>query len=200
MSVHAREPLVLASASTARRALLAAAGIVVTVDPADLDEAAVKAECRGDPGRCAAALATAKASAVAPRHPGSLVIGADQMLDCEGSWLDKPRDTAAARAQLMGLRGRAHTLHAAVAVVRGGDILWRHVETARLAMRPFSDGFLDAYIAAVGEGLCATVGAYALEGPGVQLFDRIEGDYFAILGLPVLPLLAFLRGHGAVAS
>ncbi len=195
--------LVLASASRTRRNMLEAAGIAVATDPAALDEAALKDAARRDglgADACALRLAAAKAAAVAPRHPGALVIGADQMLECGGQWLDKPADVAAARAQLVLLRGRSHTLHSAVAAAEGGRVAWQHVEPARLAMRRFSDAFLDAYIAAQGAQLCDCVGAYRLEGPGAQLFERIAGDYFAILGLPLLPLLAFLRDRGAIAA
>ncbi len=200
MSIAASEPLVLASASAARRQMLAAAGLAVVVDPAGLDEDAIKTEYRDDPGRCATVLAVAKAGHVSPRHPGCLVIGADQTLDCGGTWLDKPHDAADARRQLASLRGRGHVLHAGVAVIRDGDVLWQHVEAAELTMRDFSDAFLDDYLAALGDQVCAMVGAYALEGLGVQLFERIDGDYFTILGLPLLPLMGFLRDRGVVAS
>jgi septum formation protein len=195
--------LVLASASRARRHILAAAGLEVTVVPADLDERAIKTRAHRDglaADRCAVLLAEAKAAHVAQRHPGVLAIGADQMLECDGAWLDKPRDPAEARTQLALLRGRTHTLHAAVAVAADGLVQWREVEPARLTMRDFSDAFLDRYVAAMGERLCETVGAYQLEGLGAQLFARIEGDYFAILGLPLLPLLGFLRERGAIAA
>jgi septum formation protein len=194
--------IVLASQSKARRALLAAAGIPAVVEPAAIDESEIKRQVRAEGGSaetCALALAEAKAARVSRNHAEALVIGADQILDCGGAWLDKPRDRDEARAQLRSLRGRAHELVCAVAVARDGDGLWRHVERARLEMRRFSDSFLDDYVAAMGERLCATVGGYELEGLGAQLFERIEGDYFAILGLPLLPLLAFLRDRGALA-
>jgi septum formation protein len=203
MSLGAQHPLVLASQSAARRALLAAAGIAAAVDPADIDEGAIKSAHRAQ-GKsaddCALALAEAKAAHVSPRHPAQLVIGADQILECGSEWLDKPTDLAAARGQLRFLRGRTHELVAAIAVVLDGALLWHHAERARLTMRAFSDAFLDDYVAAVGERLLATVGGYALEGLGAQLFERVEGDYFAILGLPLMPLLAFLRARGAVAT
>jgi septum formation protein len=203
MSGRAAEDVVLASASTVRKRLLDAAGIPVMVDPAAIDEAAIKDSFRraGRPiGDCALALAEAKALAVAARHPGQFVIGADQMLDCAGLWLDKPRDPDESRRHLKLLRGQSHELHAAVVVTRGGDIVWQHVELARLTMRSFSDRFLDDYIAAVGVGICNGVGGYALEALGAQLFEYIEGDYFAILGLPLLPLLACLRRLGTLAA
>jgi septum formation protein len=194
--------IVLASQSKARRALLAVAGVEAAIEPAALDEDEIKRRVRsegGDTARCALTLAEAKAARVARNHADALVIGADQILDCGGAWFDKPRDLADAKAQLGTLRGRAHELVSAVAVARGEKYLWRHVEHARLLMRPFTDAFLDSYVAAMGERLTETVGGYALEGLGAQLFERVEGDYFAILGLPLLPLLAFLRDEGAVA-
>ena len=203
MSIGLREPVVLASSSGARRRLLEAAGIAVAVDPAAIDEAAIKAAFRradSSAERCAGALAEAKAVAVGRRHADVLVIGADQTLDCDGTWLDKPRDAAEARRQLAFLGGRTHVLHSAVAVIRDGIVLWQLVERARLVMRRFSDAFLDGYIAAMGERVGEMVGGYALEGLGAQLFERIEGDYFTILGLPLLPLLEFLRRQGALAS
>jgi septum formation protein len=181
--------------------LLARAGIVVQRDPAGIDEAEVKRSFRReglDAASCAQALAAAKATRITQRHEGALVIGADQLLDCAGTWLDKPRDSADARAQLVALRGKQHELATAVVVARNGAVLWQHVERPRLTMRRFSDRFLDDYLSAEGDDALAVVGAYRLEGLGVQLFARIEGDYFSILGLPLLPLLDFLRGHGVV--
>ncbi|MGE5202155.1 MAG: Maf family protein [Acidobacteriota bacterium] len=199
--MSARAPLVLASGSATRARLLAEAGIDVRVDPAVLEEFEVIASFRAEgalAGECAAALAEAKASRVSARHPGALVIGADQILDCEGEWLEKPQDIAAARAQLRRLRGRPHELVSAVAVLRDGGMLWHAVDRARLTMRPFSDGFLEDYLARAGEEVLHSVGAYRLEGLGAQLFERVEGDFFTILGLPLLPLLGFLRDHGAL--
>jgi septum formation protein len=193
--------IVLASQSKARRALLTAAGIDAAIEPAALDESEIKRRVRADGGsseRCAAELAVAKAARVARKNLDALVIGADQILDCGGDWFDKPRDLAEAREQLRALRGRTHELVSAVTVTRDDKNLWRHVARARLMMRPFSDAFLDDYVAAMGERLCETVGGYALEGLGAQLFERVEGDYFSILGLPLLPLLAFLREEGAL--
>ncbi len=203
MSGLAAAPVVLASASRIRAKLLEAAGLAVTCDPAGIDEAAMKAECRAaerTAADCALALAEAKAARVASRHPGALVIGADQLLVLEGDWLDKPGDRAAARGQLRRLRGKRHELVPAVAVCRDGASLWRHLERPALLMRRFSDAFLDAYLAAAGEAILSSVGAYQLEGLGAQLFDSIEGDYFSILGLPLLPLLAFLREERVVAA
>ncbi len=194
-------PLILASKSAARAALLRGAGVDFAVDAAALDEDAVKASLRADGASAedvALALAEMKAARVSRAHPGALVIGADQLLDCEGVWFDKPADMAAARRDLRALRGRTHRQISAVCVVVEGATLWRRAEIARLAMRPFSDAFLNRYLAAAGEGICASVGAYRLEDLGAQLFSRIEGDYFTILGLPLLPLLDFLRDHGVV--
>ena len=195
--------LILASASAARRRLLADAGIVAETDPANIDEGAIKAESRRS-GRssaeCAARLAEMKARAVAARHHGSLVLGADQLLDCAGEWYDKPRDRADARDQLRRLRGRSHELVTAATIVRDDEQLWHAVEHPIVTMRAFSDAFLDRYLDALGERVLKTVGGYELEGLGAQLMERVEGDYFAILGLPLLPLLHFLRGAGALAA
>ena len=194
--------LVLASRSPARARLLAEAGIDVGVDAAAVDETELKvlALARGDdPRRIALDLAEAKALAVSARRDG-LVIGADQTLELDGRLFDKPPSLDAARDQLTALRGREHRLHAAVAVVRGPTVLWRTVKTVSLWMRPVSDAFLDHYLAAEGAALLGCVGAYRLEALGVQLFDRIEGDYFTVLGLPLLPLLAFLREQGCVQA
>ena len=192
--------LVLASASSARRRLLADVGVPVIIDPADVDEAAVKHELLGrgaGPGDVAVALAELKALTVAARRPGALVIGCDQVLAAGDRLFDKPPDLDAARAHLLALRGRQHRLISAVAVARDGAILWRHDEAAELTMRSFSDAFLDAYMALAGPAVLGSVGAYALEGTGAQLFARIEGDHFTIQGLPLLALLNFLRTAGA---
>jgi septum formation protein len=194
-------PVVLASASATRAAILAHAGLEVLRDSSGVDEDEIKRSFRReglDAASCATALAETKAMRVASRHTGALVIGADQMLDCAGTWFDKPRDRDEARAQLLALRGKRHELVSAVAVVRNGAVIWRLVDRSRLTMRAFSDVFLDTYIAALGDDVLSSVGVYQLEGLGAQLFDKIDGDYFSILGLPLLPLLDFLRGHGAV--
>jgi septum formation protein len=190
--------LVLASASTARASLLENAGFRVTRVPAAIDEAAVKESFRregADAASCALALATAKAERVSQRHRGAFVVGADQLLVAGDAWFDKPPDLDHARAQLIALRGRTHELVTAAVVFRDGADLWHHVERPRLTMRAFSDDFLDAYLAASGKGVLSSVGAYQLEGLGVHLFARIEGDYFTILGLPLLKLLDFLRAQ-----
>ncbi|MFZ5791410.1 MAG: Maf family protein [Pseudomonadota bacterium] len=193
----------LASASVTRARLLENAGLAFAAEPAPVDEEEAKRalEAEGaDAAAIAEALAELKARAVSRRHPGAFVIGADQVLDCDGRRFDKPADLAAARAQLLALRGRTHELVSAAVVVRDGKRLWHHVGRARLTMRPFSDAFLDRYLAQAGPAILGSVGAYQLEGLGAQLFARIEGDHFTILGLPLLPLLDFLRTHGLVPA
>lgn len=195
--------LVLASRSAARAALLHNAGVNFHIAAADIDENAIRRSVRAESGDAAAAaalLADSKAIEVSRHHGDALVIGADQILDCDGVWFDKPVDLQRARDDLLALRGRTHQQLSAVSVVRNGVPLWRYVETANLTMRDFSDDFLDDHLAAVGDAVLASAGAYQLEGPGVQLFSLIEGDYFAILGLPLLPLLDFLRQQGLVES
>ncbi|MEJ0058227.1 MAG: Maf family protein [Terricaulis sp.] len=190
--------LILASASAARRRMLEAAGLTIDVDPARIDEEAIKLGLRAEglkPRDQADALAEVKALSVSNRRPG-FVIGADQMLAIEGDVLDKPQDADEARAHLLKLRGRTHELITAAVVARDGQVIWRHIQTPRLKMREFSDEFLDGYLAEAGEGVLSSVGAYQLEGLGAQLFERVDGDYFSVLGLPLLPLLAFLREHG----
>jgi septum formation protein len=198
-----REQLILASASHARAELLRAAAIDFVVQPAEVDESIVKHAVRAA-GKtaieAALALAEAKACAVARRRDSVYAIGADQILVVGSDWFDKPRDLDTARAQLCALRGREHALATAVCVARDGRALWQATSEPRLTMRRFSDEFLDAYIAAEGEALLGSVGAYRLEGRGVQLFARITGDQFAVLGLPLLELLDFLRGCGIVAE
>jgi nucleoside triphosphate pyrophosphatase len=198
-----RPELVLASASPTRARLLEAAGLKPTIEPADLDEAALKAGFKTagrDAGDCALALAEAKAQRIASRMPGALVLGADQLLVCDGEWFDKPPDRAAARAQLVALRGKRHVLPTAAVLVRNGAAIWQVLEEPALTMRPFSDAFLDDYLAAAGDAALGSVGGYQLEGRGAQLMSAIEGDHFAILGLPLLPLLEVLRDNGVLAA
>ena len=190
--------LILASRSAARNALLAATALRFSASPAEIDERALEAEVlgkSGTPQRVAEALARAKAEALSATHPGATIIGADQVLAVEGALLHKPETLEMARTQLEQLAGRTHQLHAGVALVRDGELLWSAVETATLTMRQASAGERDAVLAAEGQGILDCVGAYRLEGPSVHLFERIEGDYFTILGLPLLPLLAALRQH-----
>ncbi len=194
--------VVLASASRTRLDLLLRAGVTARADPARIDEEEVKTSLRGenaDVEDAAETLAELKARKISRHHPGALVIGADQILDCAGAWFDKPPDRERAAADLRALSGREHTLATAVCVVRDGMRLWHHREPARLTMRPVDDVFIEAYLNAVGADAFDLVGAYRLEGLGAQLFSRVEGDYFTILGLPLLPLLEFLRNHGVVA-
>ncbi|HEV1999927.1 MAG TPA: Maf family protein [Xanthobacteraceae bacterium] len=195
MSLWQGGPLVLASKSSARRALLEAAGIPIVVDPADIDERA--SEASAPDGKAAAViLARTKAAAVAKRRPNDLVLGADQTLDLDSRRFSKPKSVAAAREQLAALAGRTHSLHSAAAVARGNDVLFETVATARLTMRPLDAKSLDAYLAAAVGDVTTSVGAYRLEGLGVHLFEKIEGDHFTILGLPLLALLAYFRGAG----
>lgn len=197
----AETQLILASGSAVRARLLAEAGIAFHREVAAVDEAQVKAALKAEGAAATLAaetLAELKAQRISRRYPEALVIGADQILDCGGTWFDKPADQAAARAALLALRGRSHLLLSSVVVVRGGDRLWHRNERAALLMREFSDDFVDAYLAATGDDALQSVGAYQLEGLGAQLFARIDGDYFTILGLPLLPLLDFLRNHGVV--
>lgn len=186
----------MASASTARRRLLQGAGVSFDIDPAHLDEDAIKVSQRTSGGTAtdaALALAEAKALAISARHNGAVVLGADQMLACDGVWYDKPINRDAAKDQLRALRGHTHQLISAVVAVRDSTVLWRHSDTAQLTMLDFDDRFLDDYIAACGDDVLGSVGVYHLEGRGAQLFSRVDGDYFTILGLPLLAVLAFLR-------
>lgn len=194
------DPLVLASASSARAGLLAGAGIPFIAVPARVDERALQREHPGDNAGLAQMLAQAKAEEVAARYPGRLVLGCDQTLDLAGAALHKPDDRAAARAQLLRLRGKAHRLASAMALVRDGVVLWRGLDGAELTMRSFSDDFLDIYLHHAGEALCASVGGYRLEELGVHLFDRVDGAHSTILGLPLPPLLRALRQIGALAA
>jgi nucleoside triphosphate pyrophosphatase len=183
--------------------MLEKAGVELIVDPAAIDEAAVKeslGDAKAGPAEVAETLAELKARRVAPRHPGKIVIGSDQVLECEGRLLDKPGDLATARRQLKDLAGRTHRLISSAVALRDRARLWHHTGEARLTMRNFSDEFLDGYLARAGEGVCESVGAYRLEAEGAQLFSRVEGDYFTVLGLPLLPLLEFLRAQGALPA
>lgn len=209
MAVQKDAPvLVLASSSAMRHALLTRAGLAFEALPAAVDEAALKEACQAEkiPAEDAAIiLAEAKAERIARRVPDALVIGGDQLLVCrmeDGTerWFDKPADMPAARRQLLALRGKTHRLVTATVAWRNGARIWQDVTTPRLTMRDFSEAFLDAYLAAEGEALLGSVGAYRLEALGVHLFSRVEGEHSAILGLPLIPLLGFLRGHGVVQA
>ena len=197
----AKDPLVLASASEVRRAILAAAGIPLETVPPGIDERAIVNRSGLRAGaEIAALLAREKAFATAARIPDRLVLGADQTLALGTQVFSKPQDVAGARAQLKRLRGKTHALHAAIALARGGALLFEERATARLTMRDFSDEFLEAYLAAAGAAVTASVGAYQLEKLGIHLFEEIAGDHFTILGLPLLRLLDFLRRNGFLVA
>jgi septum formation protein len=196
----AAEPLVLASKSVVRRTMLEAAGIPLEVAPADIDERAVETRSKsGTAADAASLLAREKARVGAARMRGRLVVGADQTLALGRTRFTKPVDRDSAREQLRMLSGQTHELHSAVALARDGRVMFSKVETAKLTMRELSDGFLDAYLDAAGDAVRASVGGYQLEGLGSNLFERIEGDYFTILGLPLFALLDFLRRDGCLA-
>ncbi|MEM6626989.1 MAG: Maf family protein [Pseudomonadota bacterium] len=192
--------LILASQSASRAALFSGAGLAFTQIGANVDEDAVKAGMRAE-GKSTAeqaeVLAEMKAAKISRKHAG-LVVGGDQMLDLNGTAFDKPKDLDQARDNLLKLRGKTHTLETAIVVCEGGAPVWRHIAKPKLTMRAFSDAFLDQYIDAAGPKILASVGAYQLEDLGAQLFNKIEGDYFSILGLPLLPLLDWLRDRGVL--
>ena len=193
-------PLVLASRSVVRRAVLESAGIPVEVVPADVDERTIESNAGvTNPTAAASLLARSKALAVAPLRPGRLVLGADQTLALGARRFSKPTDRDGARRQLQMLRGQTHVLHSAITVARDGAVLYDHVEPARLTMRAFSNDVLDRYLDKAGDMVTASVGSYQLERIGIHLFERIDGDHFTILGMPILPLLAFFREAGVVA-
>jgi septum formation protein len=194
-------PLVLASRSVSRRHMLEAAGIPIEICIPDVDERAVEAAAGTPaPSDAAVLLAREKAQAAARLMPGRIVAGADQTLAFEGRRLNKPADVAGARDQLAMLAGKTHYLHSAVALAQDGKVLFDAIDTASLTVRPLSGVFLDRYLAAAGSTVLSSVGAYQLEKTGIHLFERIDGNYFTILGLPLLPLLDFLRRHGSLAG
>ncbi|HHZ07493.1 MAG TPA: Maf-like protein [Rhizobiales bacterium] len=193
--------IILASTSPFRRALLANAGVDFSVDRPRIDERAVEQTTHGSgvtPDEVGLILARAKAEEVSGRHPESLVIGSDQTLAFEDELLHKPNDMEAARRRLLAFSGRTHFLHSAVAIARNGQTVWSHVGGAAMTMRPLSPAFIGRHLARVGEKALSSVGAYQIEGEGIQLFERIEGDHFTIVGLPLLPLLEALRRLGAI--
>jgi len=197
----AEASLVLASKSEVRCKILSAAGLPVEVRPAEIDERAVEAKANvGDPADVARLLARAKAIAVSEKMPGRLVVGADQTLTLEGQRFSKPANRAAAREQLSALWGKTHQLHSGMAIAKNGAVLFDHVAVASLAMRKFSDAFLDAYLDTAGSAAYASVGGYQIERAGIHLFEAIDGDYATILGLPLLPLLDYLRRSGAISG
>jgi septum formation protein len=197
-----RPPLILASSSIIRARLLEAAGLAFIVEPSSLDEAAIRQAIGGDealvPDDVAEVLARAKAEAVSDIAKEALVIGADQVLSLGSRLLTKPESMEAARKELLDLSGKTHQLHTAVALAKSGETVWSHTETSTLKMRTLSPEFVGRYLAAAGEAVLSSVGAYQLEGIGIQLFEKIEGDYFNILGLPLMPLLDALRREGGI--
>jgi len=197
----ASQPLVLASRSDVRGKILAAAGLRFEISASTIDERAVEAQAGiDDPAGVARYLAHAKASAVAGALPGRVILGADQTLARGVKSFTKPTDRNVASAQLRDLRGRTHELHSALALVRDGSLLFSCVDTARLTMRNFSDRYLEDYLDLAGDAALKSVGGYQLEGIGIHLFERVEGDYFTILGLPLMPLLAYLRQNKLIDS
>ena len=197
------KPLVLASASPSRRRLLEAAGVDLIVDPARVDEDAVKQSARAE-GLAAAdvavMLAHIKAERVSARRPGAFVLGADQLLDSDDDWFDKPGTPEGLHRQLASLRGREHRLRTAAVIVRDGVRVWHHLAEPRLTMRRFSDDFLERYVKRFADRVVYNVGGYEIEGVGIQLFSKVTGDQFSIMGLPLLPLLEFLRANGILES
>ncbi|MGI6246175.1 MAG: Maf family protein [Pseudochelatococcus sp.] len=199
----ADQPLILASTSRTRRNLVEAAGIVVETRQPGVDERAIEEPfaASGAPIEdLAALLAREKALAVSRREPGRLVLGADQTLECEGRQFHKPADAVRARAQLAALSGKTHHLHSAAVLAQDGEAVFEVISTADLDVRPLGDAFIDRYIETVGDAVLSSVGGYQIEGIGVQLFSRVNGDHFTILGLPLLPILTFLREQGCLAE
>jgi septum formation protein len=195
------QPLILASRSAARAAMLKATGIPVESAPADIDERAVEERAGAlAPGEAANLLAREKARIIGGNYISRLVVGADQTLALGDRRFSKPKDRAGAREQLRALSGRTHELHSAVAVSSDGRVVFSHVDRARLTMRSLSERFIDAYLDTAGDSVTTTVGGYQLERLGIQLFEKIEGDHFTILGMPLFALLAFLRREGRLAS
>ncbi|WP_379922977.1 Maf family nucleotide pyrophosphatase [Erythrobacter sp. R86502] len=193
--------LILASKSASRRAMLDAAGVAYESIPADIDERAVETGLEGAaPADVAEALAVAKAAAVAQQKPGALVLGSDSLVVCEGRRFDKPRSAEEAGEHLRFFSGKVMELHSAAALVRDGGCLWSHASLARLHVRDLSDDFIEHYLTLEWPEIGHTVGAFRIEGPGVQLFSKIEGDQFTVLGMPLLPLLGALREEGALLA
>ena len=205
MTTNGQERLILASASTARNKVLADAGVVFSVSPSTVDERAVHVALKAGEEEVGAedlaeVLARAKAQSISETHSDALVIGGDQVLALGDQIFDKPGSPDEARTQLLALRGKTHALVSAVALARGGEVSWTHVDVAHVTLRSFSPVFLGQYMALVGPSVCDTVGCYRLEGPGVQLIERVSGDVFTVLGLPLLPLLEELRRRGILVS
>ncbi len=194
---------ILASASKARSSLLKNARLDFDIYPADIDESIIKNKCKSEnkPSKEAALeLAIDKAKLISNRYQERLVVGADQMMSCEGRWFDKPENKEMAREHLSFLRGKTHLLSSAAVVVKDGEVVWRHIDQARLTMRDFSDDFLNDYLEEMADDTLQTVGSYRLEKRGIQLFDKIDGDYFTILGFPLLDFMGFLREQNIVRT
>lgn len=193
--------IVLSSTSATRRKLLSQTGLYFKTAKPPVDESIIK-EALKKAGASAAQvadnLAESKANSVGQIIPGAFIIGADQMLECEGRWYDKPADRDGARRHLENLRGKTHELITAAVIAHEGRIIWRHTEIAKMTMRDFSESFLDSYMDKAGDGIVNSVGAYEMEGAGSQLFEKVEGDFFSILGLPLIPLMGALREAGAL--
>ena len=193
--------LILASGSAARREMLKGAGVSFRVEVAPVDEEALKAELGAiEPDHLAVELATAKALAVSRLHPDAWVLGGDQTLAFDGGLVSKAKSLGEARARLGAMRGRSHALHSGATLARGGQAVWSGADPATMQVRPFTDSFLDAYLENEGEALLSCVGAYRLEGMGAQLFEKVEGDYFTVLGLPLWAVLDQLRRVGALPA
>ncbi|MBI3420017.1 MAG: Maf family protein [Proteobacteria bacterium] len=192
---------ILASKSQSRCDMLVRVGVPFTVDASEVDEDAIKARCLKEKKSVEEAvleLALAKAAAVGARHPGALILGADQILECENCWFDKAKTVAAAKEQLRFFSGKTHRLITAAVLLRKGKNVWQNISITRLSVRALSDDFINDYCACLGPGLLRSVGCYQFEGPGAQLFEKAEGDFFSILGLPLLPLLEVLRREGVL--
>lgn len=195
------ETIVLASGSPFRRKMLEDAGLAFDVERPEIDERAIESAIEGSgvtPEDLAAILAEAKALEVSQRRPGALVIGTDQTLSLGDAVLHKPKDMEEARRRLLALSGKTHQLNSAIVLMRDGETVWRHVGIARLTMRQLDPGFIGRHLSRVGDRALSSVGAYQVEGEGIQLFETIEGDHFTIVGLPLLPLLKTLRDIGAI--
>ena len=195
--------IVLASASRSRARILESAGVPFVAIAAHVDEESVKESLKAEgakPLAVAETLAELKAKRVSESRPDTFVIGADQILECDGEWFDKPKDRAQAIRHLRNLSGRTHELATAVCVVTAGQLIWHHREAPGLTMRTLSDAFIHRYLDQVGEAALTSVGAYQLEGLGAQLFEHVQGDFFSILGLPLLPLMRFLRERGLLMT